>query len=84
MLIIKRAWDIGQASQYDVVYLLRELVPDLIREPWMEMLLAQVNQNVVFDFDDALCAPPSWAFGPSEGVTAQYVRDMSTPMGVKQ
>jgi len=59
-LIIKRAWDIGKAPNYDAVYLLRELIPDLVREPWMETLLRDVNPNLAFDFDDALYAPPSW------------------------
>lgn len=66
---LSRLRDLGDARDYDVLFVQRECFP--VGPAWMERYLARLGRPIVFDFDDAIFLPrPSplvnWVRRPSK------------------
>ncbi len=57
----RRAKDVIDAAEFDVVFLQRELLP--LGPPWIEEMLARRNRRIVFDLDDAIYLRLPFPFG---------------------
>ncbi len=55
-VIIVRLKDIFRVKQYDVVFIQREILPQLF--PVFEKIISILNKNIIFDFDDAIFLVP--------------------------
>lgn len=60
----RRLLDVLSVSSYDVVFLQRDLVP--WSSPLLELLLAKLNERVIFDFDDAIYLSNFREFGRTD------------------
>lgn len=56
IIFLNRLRTISKARKYDLVFLQREFIPYF--PVWLEKLLYYFNQNIIFDFDDAIFLPP--------------------------
>ncbi|MCG2711526.1 MAG: glycosyltransferase family 4 protein [Candidatus Omnitrophica bacterium] len=60
-VFFKRLIDVLRVSRYDIVFLQREIFPQIY--PIIEKMIMKLNKNVVFDFDDAIFLVPAGRAG---------------------
>lgn len=53
----RRILDLGRAKHYDVIFLQRDMIVHLY--PILEKMIAAMNSNIIFDFDDAIYLYPA-------------------------
>lgn len=56
LIVFRRFIDLFRVRQYDLVFIQREILPQVF--PFLEKLIFMLNKNIVFDFDDAIFLVP--------------------------
>ena len=56
LIAVRRFFDLFRVRKYDVIFIQREIIPQAF--PLFEKIIAFLNKNVVFDFDDAIFLVP--------------------------
>ncbi|MBU1045152.1 MAG: glycosyltransferase family 4 protein [Candidatus Omnitrophica bacterium] len=56
LIVIKRIYDLSRVKKYDIVFIQREILPQIF--PLFEILISRIHKNIIFDFDDAIFLIP--------------------------